>query len=72
MWIQKQNKQKLVFLGNSITHARTGLRMQNQAWVRKLDHAYADPYLENLKTQKQIRTLKQEASNLTYTKYEKN
>ena len=46
--------------------------MQNQAWVCKLDHAYADPYPENLKTQKQIRTLKQEASNLTYTKYEKN
>ena len=27
IWKQKQNKQKLGFLGNSITHARTGLRM---------------------------------------------
>ena len=25
--MQKQNKQKLGFLGNGITHARTGLRM---------------------------------------------
>ena len=27
IWKQKQNKQKLGFLGNGITHARTGLRM---------------------------------------------
>ena len=33
---------------------------------------YADPYPENLKTQKQRRTLKQQTSNLKYTKYEKN
>ena len=24
----------------------------NSAYMRKLDHAYANPYLENLKTQK--------------------
>ena len=59
MWIDKQNKQKLGFLGNGITHARIGLRTQN-------------PYPENLKTQKQSKTLKQQTSNLTYTKYEKN
>ena len=72
MWIDKQNKQKLGFLGNSITHARIGLHTQTEACLCKLDHTYTDPCLENLKTQKQIRTLKQEASNLTYTKYEKN
>ena len=43
-----------------------GLCMQNQACVRRVDHAYTDPYLENLKTQKQSRTLKQQTNNLTY------
>ena len=34
------------------------------ACMRSLDHAYVDPYTENLKTQKQIRTLKQKTNNL--------
>ena len=36
----------------------------NSAYMRKLDHAYADPYLENLETQKQSRTLNQQTNNL--------
>ena len=36
----------------------------NSAYMRKLDHAYANPYLENLKTQKQSRTLKVQTNNL--------
>ena len=34
------------------------------ACVRRLDHAYTDPYPENLKTHKQSRTLKQKTNNL--------
>ena len=34
--------------------------------MHRLDHAYADPYPKNLKTQKQNRTLKQQTNNLTY------
>ena len=48
------------------------MRTQNQACVHRLDHAYVDPYPENLKIQKQSRTLKQQTINLMYTKYEKN
>ena len=36
----------------------------NLACVRRLDHAYIDPYPENLKTHKQSRTLKQQTNNL--------
>ena len=36
-------------LGNGFTHARTGLRTHNQAYMRRLDHAYADPCPVNLK-----------------------
>ena len=54
----KQTNKNLGFLGNGITHARTGLRAHNQVYVRRQDYAYASPYPENLKTQKQSRTLK--------------
>ena len=61
MWKQKQNKQKLGFLGNGIIHARTG-------WHAQLDHAYADPYLEiliNTETkQKPNKIAKRKSSNL--------
>ena len=50
---KQQKKKKKGFLGNSITHARTGLCTQNQVCVCKLDHAYVDPHPENLKMQKQ-------------------
>jgi len=36
MWVQKQNKQKLGFLGNNVTQLE-------QVCVRRLDHAYANP-----------------------------
>ena len=36
----------------------------NLACVRRLVHAYANPYSENLKTHKQSRTLKQQTNNL--------
>ena len=36
----------------------------NLACVCRLDHAYVDPYPENLKTHKQSRTLKQQTNNL--------
>ena len=36
----------------------------NSACVYRLDHAYTDPYLENLETQKQSRTLNQQTNNL--------
>ena len=36
----------------------------NSTYVYRLDHAYADPYLENLETQKQSRTLNQQTNNL--------
>ena len=39
---QKKTKKKLTFLGNGITHAR-----MSSTGVRRLDHAYADPYPEN-------------------------
>ena len=42
----KTNK-KLGFLDNGIMHFKIGLRMHNQACVRKLDHACAYPCLEN-------------------------
>ena len=44
----KTNK-NLGFLGNSIMHTRTSLRMHNQACMHRLDHMYADPCPENLK-----------------------
>ena len=44
----------------------------NLACVRRLDHAYVDPYPENLKTHKQSRTLKQQTNNLRKKKGEKN
>ena len=74
-WKQKQNKQKLGFLGNDITHARTGQRTHefslrtSSACVCKLDHSYADPYPKNLintKTkQKPNKIEKLKSSNLT-------
>ena len=41
-------------------HAKTGMQMHSQACMRKLDHVYADPRPENLKMQKQSKTLKQQ------------
>ena len=43
---KKTKKQKLGFLGNGITLAKTCLRTQNQACMHRLDHAYVDPYPE--------------------------
>ena len=45
----KQTDKKLRFLGNSITHARTGLRVHHQACVRRQDYAYANPCPKNAK-----------------------
>ena len=45
MWKQKQNKQKLGFLGDGIIHAKTGLRTHEFS-LRV--HAHTDPYPENL------------------------
>ena len=44
----------------------------NLACVCRLDHAYVDPYPENLKTHKQSRTLIQQTNNLRKKKGEKN
>ena len=53
MWKQKQNKQiKNRISRQWLTHARTGLRTNNQACMRKKDYAYASPYPENLTAQK--------------------
>jgi len=68
----KQTNKKLGFLGNNIMHARTGLCAHNQAFVRRQDYAYASPCLENLKTKKQIRTLKRKSNNLMCTQHETN
>ena len=68
----KQTNKNLGFLGNGITHARIGLRIDNLACMRGLDYAYANPCPENLKTQKQSRTLKQKSNNLTCTQHKKN
>ena len=53
--MQKQNKQKLGFLGNDITHTRIGLRTHEFSL-----HVQARSYIcrslpKNLKTQKQSR-----------------
>ena len=68
----KQTNKNLWFLGNGITHARTGMRSYNQACVCVKDYPYASPCLENLKKQKHNRTLQQKSNNLTCTKHEKN
>ena len=36
----------------------------NSAYMHRLDHAYVDHYLENPKTQKLNKTLKQQTNNL--------
>ena len=45
--VETKQIKKLGFLSNDITHTRIGLRMHNQACMRKLDHACAYPCLEN-------------------------
>ena len=47
----KQTK-NLGFLGNVITNTRIGLLTYNQAYVCRLDYAYADPCPENPKNRK--------------------
>ena len=47
--VETKQIKKLGFLSNGITHARIGLRMHNQAYLRRLDHAYVDPCPENPK-----------------------
>ena len=59
----KQTKIQGFWLTISCTLEQVCIRI-NSACVCKLDHAYADPYPENLKTQKQSKTLKQQTNNL--------
>ena len=49
---KKQTNKNLGFLGNSITHSRTGLRAHNQACMRRQNNACASPCPEKLKMQK--------------------
>ena len=68
----KQTNKNLGFLGNDITHARTGLCAHNQACVCRQDYVYASPCPENLKTQKQSRTLERKSNKLMCTQHEMN
>ena len=48
MWMHKQNKQKLRFLGNGTRMLEQIYKCMSSAYIHKLDHVYADPYPKNL------------------------
>ena len=65
----KQTNKNLGFLGNDITHARTGLCAHNQACVCRQDYAYTTPCPKDLKTQKESRNKNPNSNSQTCSEY---